>query len=218
MQTYRLRHRDHTTLFEGEYHTHRECIEDALNQAICLDGAVLRDVSFTGANLTGANISEAELYYCQFDNASLFNVCFAHSDLTGSLFTYTGFGGTDLTGTILDSCLFSGLSALSLNFQSCDSMHNTLYQSSTRRCEMSVPPVVVGGLNEPIALFDRDILIGNTLFSTVNSIWLRDASYAALHPKGEVSPDLYKSLSLLQRLKSAYTDNHISINAKSTKS
>lgn len=98
MQTYRLRHRDHTTLFEGEYRTHRECIEDAIAQGICLnganfshadlseinlDGAILRDASFTGANLTGANISEAELHRCQFDNASLFNVCFAHSDLTG---------------------------------------------------------------------------------------------------------------------------------------
>ena len=233
MQTYRLRHRDHTTLFEGEYRTYRECIEDALLQGICLnganfahtdlseinlDGTRLHEVCFMGANLTGANISEAELHHCQFDDASLFNVCFAQSDLTGSIFSHASFGGTDIAGAILDDCLFAGLSALGINFQSGKSMRGTSYQAAMRRCEMSIPPVVVSGLSETIAVFDQDILIGTALFSTANSIWLRDTSPANNHHPPEVTSDLYKSLSLLQRLKSAYADRQIVDSLKSTKS
>ena len=77
MQTYRLRHRDHTTLFEGDYRNIRDCVEDALARGISLHGADFRNMDlseinldgvyichgdFAGANLTGANMSEARLH------------------------------------------------------------------------------------------------------------------------------------------------------------
>lgn len=97
-------------------------------------------------------------------------------------------------------------------------MQHTVYQTTTRLCEMSLPPVVVTGFNEPTAVFDQDILIGTVLFSTANSVWLRDSAPANTLRSTEIAPDLHKVLSLLQRLKAAYTDRQISENFKSTKS
>lgn len=233
MQTYRLRHRDHTTLFEGEYRSTRECVEAALRQGIGLNGASfanldlsevnldgcrLREVDFSGTNLSGANISEAELIQCDFTNASLFNVCFAYSDLSGSIFSYAGLGGADISASILNDCHFAGASSLTLPFHLCANQKGAVFEILSRHCEISFPPLVISGLGNPVALFDNSALIDGTIFSTKNEIWLQDNHNSALQKSSTPPADLHKAMMTLQRVKRAYVDTQIVARKKSTES
>lgn len=215
MQTFRLRHRDHSLLFSGQYRSFRECIEDALRKGLSLDGAcfdhtdlsevnfdgaAIAGASFRGANLTGANISEASLRQCSFIETSLFNTCFCHTDLTGSDFSNAEFGGTDMSAAILADCVFSGPSTFTLNLRACATLEGGSYAAEWRRCRMTRAPLVMSGLDEMIVLLDHDILFGHEVFSFQKSVCQKDHSYISI-PDPEMDIDMHKLVLLLHRMR-----------------
>lgn len=219
MQTYRVRHRSGTTLFEGDYRSLREGIETALEDGIRLDGAdfsqldlseinldgaSLRGADFSFSNLTGANLSEARLADCSFENASLYNACFSQSVLTGCDFFDAMFGGTDIGFAAFEGCIFSGRSSLSLPWSECSSMRGTVYVTSLRQCPMTSPPLVFSGALAGsdiirVALLDEDALVNQALYSMRNSVWLPDP--ATLAHAAAVPAHLHKILLQLQGLR-----------------
>ncbi len=196
MQTFQLHHHDRNVLFEGDYRTLRECIEDALRggidlsqvnlayadlSEINLDGARLSGVNFSHANLTGANISEAVLHDCDFKGAALFNACLCHSDLSGSDFSDASFGGTDIAGALLAGCSFSGLSALDCDFMASRGLDGAIFRTPWKSSAMSRPLLVIKGLPANLAVFDEDILIGCDIYQYDRSVWTpRQASNQAV--------------------------------------
>ncbi len=191
MLTIRLRHRDHTPLFSGDYRTLCEAIEDALRlgvnldgidlsyldlREINLDGAKIRGANFTGANLSGANLSEADFTNSCFDNASLYNACLAYTKLTGSTFIGTQCGGTDVAGAILENCTFAGPSTLTLNLQDAETLNGSAFLNENTACAMSHAPLTLQGLDHPVTFFDDCALIGVSLFHVRQGIWSPDIS------------------------------------------
>lgn len=191
MLTIRLRHRDHTPLFSGDYRTVCDAVEDALRQninlngvdlsyldlrEINLDGIKLHDADFTGANLSGANLSEADFARCCFDNASLYNACLACSTLTGSTFIGTQCGGTDVAGANLSSCAFSGPSTLTLNLHEAQTLAGAVFPNDHVACAMSHAPLTLQGLDRPVTLFDDCALIGAALYHVRHGVWSPDLS------------------------------------------
>lgn len=186
MLTIRLRHRDHTTLFSGDFRTVYEAVETAVTDGVNLDGADLsyldlreinldgvrlHDVDFTGANLTGANLSEAVLTSCRFDEAWLYNACLCHSNLGGATFIDTQCGGTDIAGARLSSCTLSGISTLSLNLHEAADLTDAVFLYDHLACKMSHPPVALHGLSYPLVLFDDIMLCGTSLYLLRNQAW-----------------------------------------------
>lgn len=191
MLTIRLRRRDHTPVFSGEYRTLCEAIEAALREQINLetvdlsyldlreinlDGARLRGADFTGANLSGANLSEADLTHCCFDGASLYNACLAHSTLTGATFIGTQCGGTDVAGATLDDCTFAGVSTLTLNLHDALSLRGAAFLNDRIACPMSQAPLTLQGLDQPVTLFDDCALVAGSLFQIRQGVWLPSAA------------------------------------------
>jgi hypothetical protein len=219
MQTFRLYHRDQSLLYESTCRSLRECVEEAVRNSVTLDGvnlayadlseidldgAHLHDASFESANLTGANISEASLKGCNFRKSALFNACFCHSDLNASDFSDAEFGATDLAGAGLENCIFSGPSILKINLSDCESLSGSIYKTDWNSCPMSRPPLVIAGLDVPVSVFDRHVLIGQNLFNSESFIWKMESPLPGLHPLPE---RLIKIVSLLQSLRETGTQS-----------
>ena len=209
MLTIRLRRRDHTPIFSGEYRTLCEAIEDALRQTvnlddidlsyldlreINLDGARLHNANFTGANLSGANLSEADLSGSCFDAASLYNACLAHSNLTNATFIGTQCGGTDVTGATLTQCTFAGTSTLTLNLHDALTLAGSAFLSDHIACPMSHVPLTLQGLDHPVTLFDDCALVAGSLFQIRQGVWIPAIS-------GDLPAPLHKALMALGALR-----------------
>ncbi len=186
MLTIRLRRRDHTPIFSGDYRTLLEAIEDALRREINLDnidlsyldlreinldGARLRGANFTGANLSGANLSEADLSDSCFDAASLYNACFAYSNLTRATFIATQCGATDVAGATLAGCTFAGASTLTLNLIDAATLADSIFLNERTACRMTTAPLTVHGLAQPVTLFDDCALVAGSLFHFREGVW-----------------------------------------------
>ncbi len=158
-------------IFEMESKTFAECLETAvldevrLNDAdlsyknlsnICLDDAQLVGANFSGSNLSGANLSEADLGQANFVHASLYNCCFAFSDMRDARFEGAFFGGTDIFASTIAGATFDGESFLDLNFGRVKDMERCIYRlRGYRLIEFSRPPIVIRGIKEfPITIFD----------------------------------------------------------------
>jgi uncharacterized protein YjbI with pentapeptide repeats len=200
MLTIRLRRRDHTPIFSGEYRTLCDGIEDALRRGvdldyidlgyldlreINLDGARLRHANFAGANLDGANLSEADFSHSCFDNASLYNACLAHSDLTGATFIDTQCGGTDVAGATLRDCTFAGATTLTLNLHDALTLAGSAFLNDRTACQMSHAPLTLQGLDHPVTLFDDCALVAGSLFPFRHGVW-------SPPPAIELAPALHK--------------------------
>lgn len=151
-------------IFQGHHQTIKDCIQDAANKNInlshgdfrhinlsniALDGAELQHADFTGANLTGANLSEANLSHAIFDQADLYNTCFAASNLQNANFLNANFGGADITKATIDGAHFSGTSCLDLNFITSQSMQNCTYITpEMTHKKFSTPPIIIKGIND----------------------------------------------------------------------
>jgi hypothetical protein len=175
-----------SVLFAGLYPDLRSCAEAAIAQGYALDhadfahanlanaaldGGSFRHASFAGANLSGANLSEARLDGADFTGAALHNACLCVADLSFCRFTDAGFGATDIAGAYLQSCIFSTLSSFTLDFAGAGRIENCVFLNPDgKSCEFSRPPVVVGGLEYPVALFDNHIKAGSSLRELVQ--WL----------------------------------------------
>ena len=169
---------DDKVIFEGRYLSVRACVEDAVRQEenldfvnlrdanlvnASLDGARMRGACLKGANFSGANLSEADLRGSDFSETSLYNACLCWSNLSSCRFHYAGFGATDISGALLNCCGFAGLSAFSLAFGESLSMKSCHYTDMhANKLPMSLPPLVIVGLERQLAVLDEDVIIGNT--------------------------------------------------------
>ncbi len=214
MQNIKLvRKNDRQILFEGKYRSLRKCLESAvvlkknldgiclknanLSNA-CLDGARMRNADLSNSNLSGANLSEADVSGSCFIQSSLFNSCLCWTNLSGCDFRFAGFGATDISGSILDFCSFSGLSAMSLNFGECLSMAGCRYEDLySKHLEMSDPPLIINGLERFLAILDKEILIGNI------GLFPEKPEAEGIYPEEAVFTGKY--LCLIKNLKAAKT-------------
>ncbi|MGH1456971.1 MAG: pentapeptide repeat-containing protein [Alphaproteobacteria bacterium] len=173
---------DKKRLHEGYFETFTQCIEDAVKKNIDLnhvdlrgenlsnaniDGAIMNDALFESANLTGANMSECLLNNSNFQNCTIYNTCFAYSDMNNVDFTGASFGATLIDGCNLKDCLFSTLSSLDLNFSLTASMQGCQFTEENGQTHpMSAPPIILKGfISTPIVIFDETVKIGNNIFS-----------------------------------------------------
>lgn len=176
MQVYTINKKHSSTiLFEGAFNRFIDYLQAAVDNNTDLSHADLRHKNLSNANLddarlqhadfTGANLSEARLYGCNFTNTGLYNTCFAYADLQHSQFKYTGFGGTDITGSNISFAQFSGLSCFSLDFTHVSAMRDCLFVTENGTIlRTSSPPVVVKGLKpKPIILMQNQIHTPETL-------------------------------------------------------
>jgi hypothetical protein len=170
-------HRTGGIIFEGDFPSMAKCVEQAVQEGVCmdfadlthvnlvnasLDEACLRHARLAGANLMGANLSEADLDGADFTNAGLQNACLCFSSLRHCRFEGTGFGATDIAGCAVDRGTFSTLSAFFLNFRDTASMQGCVYADpGPMNCVFSRPPVVITGFPWPIIIMDRHIKIGS---------------------------------------------------------
>jgi uncharacterized protein YjbI with pentapeptide repeats len=168
------------TLYQGAFSTMRETLECAIRENVSLDNAdlqganltnamlddaKLRGARFDHANLQGANLSESQMDGANFFNAALYNACFCGSSLRGALFDGADFGGTDVAGATLDGSIFSTLSAFALNFTGAASLQDCYWKDGAMLCNFSKPPLVVSGLDYPLAVFDAHIKIGSLVMA-----------------------------------------------------
>ncbi len=181
MKLYQLRSTQNTKiLFEGQFETFKDCVEQAVADKIPLpyidlshqnltnanlDDAIMPHADFTQSNLSGANISEAYINGGNFSNASLYNTCFCDSNLAGSNFDGAFFGGTDIFGSLISRSQFSTLSAFSLDFTTVRQMRDCIFITTQGQiCRMSRPPIVISGAShKPIIIMDDTIKAGNNI-------------------------------------------------------
>lgn len=166
-------------IIQGEFPSLPDCLERAVQSNISLDDADLRHANLVNANLDnivmrrarldeanlmGANLSEAVLDGCDFTNAEMVGTCLCFSSVKQCKFTGARFGGTDIAGAILDEAAFSGHEAFSLNFHECQSIENCTYTSPVDKesYSFSKPPYVLRGMNYPLAVLDRHILVNHS--------------------------------------------------------
>ena len=171
---------DDDLLYEGDFESLTECLEQAVSDRVKLDAVDLRMANLcnanlddaymngallTGANLSGANLSEAALKHANFSCAALYNTCLCYADLSGAYFDEASFGGTDIACAAIDNVRFAGPSCFSLNFSAVKSMNGCVFQDeSGQLCSMSSPPVVIHGLlRQSIILMDQDMKVGERL-------------------------------------------------------
>lgn len=178
------------TLYEGDFASVKECIEDAvLNNASLayadlryknlshanLDDAMLEHADFTGSNLIGANLSEAALNHASFRNCSLESACLSFSSLNSANFIGSRFGGTYIEGANIDNARFSEQSCFHLDFITTNSMRNCLYIDHIgAEYEFSTPPVLLHGLPKYIVLIGRYIKIDHQIMSTDQGLKISD--------------------------------------------
>ncbi|MBI4030500.1 MAG: pentapeptide repeat-containing protein [Proteobacteria bacterium] len=193
------------TLFEGDFSTLRECLEQAVTDHATLDGADLsganlinasldeaqmRNACFKNANLMGANLSEAALDSADFTNACLQSSCLCFSSLRGCHFEGAAFGATDIAGCDVSGSLFSTLSAFSLNFIDAENMVGCRYLHNNATCNFSRPPIFINGLPFAISLMDENVLTGSRLWRRKDIYALANDSWPAAIP-GDACSSLY---------------------------
>lgn len=183
MNTYTLyTHHDNRTLFSGKYNTFEDCLEDAIFQKtdlsyidlkyknlsnLNLDGAIMPYADLKGSNLIGANMSECYLDGTIFDDSSLYNTCFAYSQMPSCSFLGCQFGATMIEGCNIQDSKFSTSSCFDLDFYLTTAMSGCIYVDQNYRThKMSEPPSVLKGfLNTPIIILDQSIKVGSQFFS-----------------------------------------------------
>ena len=188
MNNYTLKtHSENKNIFSGTYRSFIDCIEDAVKQNINmshinlshknlsnanLDGAHMPFANFKGANLIGANLSECHLKNANFNDTSLYNTCFAYSELQNSQFLGASFGATLIEGCNAQNCTFSTLSCFDLDFHLTRAMDGCTYiDQNYKHHNMSEPPIILKGLlNTPIIVLDKTAKIGGQFFSTEDAL------------------------------------------------
>ncbi len=173
-----LKTRSRELRFKGFFKDASECLEAALRDGVDmtglklsglnlaranLDGGVFTGADFSGCNLGGANMSECDLQSCVFSHASLTDVCLCESDLRKAVFFETSFSASDISGSIIEECLFSCPSAFTLKFSEAATFAKSVYYADAVHCPMGRPPIVITGLPYQIVVMDDHLMIGRTV-------------------------------------------------------
>lgn len=173
-------------LMEGVFADKRAAIEEAVTRGVSLqgadlrgmnlanamlDGAVLRGADLAGANLMGANLSEAAIEDCDLRDTTLYGAVFCDSDVRNCNFSGALCGGTDVAAARVERCLFSSLSAVTMNFRDCDRVMDCAFhdEMAGQTALFSKAPVYIGGLDQPVIVFDTHIRIGGHMIA--RSVW-----------------------------------------------
>lgn len=95
-------------LFEGDFNTIGECLQEAVKQGVDLAGANLRD-----ANLKFLNLENAKLSHALFEGATITNCNFAKADLSrghfdNAIIKTCNFWNADLRNAIFDEAIITG--------------------------------------------------------------------------------------------------------------
>lgn len=175
-------------LFGGTFETVKDCLEEAVEKGLSLSGADLRfqnlghanlddahldHADFTGSNLIGANLSEARLNHAKFIGCSLESACLAFSTLDHADFSDCRFGGTYIDGAKLDGALFSTPSCFHLEFIGCESMRGCRYRDEFHsECAFSNPPLLLHGLRQSIAVLGSQVIIGSQIHTAAQALAL----------------------------------------------
>ncbi len=217
-----INHRTGTLIYQGRFQTAGACLEQAAADNVSLDYADLRNANLAGTaldgismryalldrvNLTGANLSEARLDGASFRGATLQGACLAFSTMEHCNFDGTFFGATDIAGAVLDDSHFSTLSAFSLNFIDCTSLHGCTYQEDgEERCHFSSPPLVLHGLSLPVVFMQDHLKIGAAVKHYEQ--WMKAMNDN--HPHDDINGFLFtffrQNLDLFQTIHRRYQD------------
>lgn len=72
MKTIEIKNRfTNETIHSGTFENLKECVEDAVEKGVSLSGADLRGADLKGINLRGADLSEVDLYEADLSRANL---------------------------------------------------------------------------------------------------------------------------------------------------
>lgn len=167
------------TLFKGKFKSFRECLEQAIEQNINLDGAdisnqnlsninidsaQLSNVSFKNCNLNQANLSEGQFHNVDFSSSNMIGACMAESLFSECDFCEADFGANILTDSVIKSCKFNTLSAFLLPFYDLKNMHLCSFMDHNKHLfTASKPPTAIIGLSSsPIIISGKSIFYGHT--------------------------------------------------------
>lgn len=193
-------HKTNEILFEGDFVSLRKCVESAVANNVslrcaylanadlshaCLDGADFTDACLDGTDLTDTNLSEADLTGASCVGANCTQTCFCETRLTQVNFRDASFCLTLLTDALIDACLFTCPSALTLPFSQARLGQN-LYEHDGKPLAFTAPPIVVTGLSQVLAFLDDTALIGNRAYPRESAPFdlpeaLKTFTLAALH-------------------------------------
>ena len=174
-------HINGSILFKGDFESFSSCVQAAIQSHVSLDygdfsntnlvnanldNGSFRHAKFHHANLMGANMSETQLDHADFTGAGLQNTCLCQSHMTRTIFYGSLFGATDITGCVLRQCVFGTTSALTLNFRDAEMVRDCIFQDSSGfSAVFNGTPLFLSGLDYPISILDRHVMIGSETIS-----------------------------------------------------
>lgn len=188
-----LNHHTDQIVFEGWFHSMKDCVERAVADGINLDGADLAGINLAcanlddaqmagarlaGANLNGANLSEGVFDNADFARADLSYACLAVSSFMGVDFHGSSFAATDVTDAVIRDCMFSCPSMFTCLWHRAAVFSDCIYSHDERtNCALTKPPVMISGLPRDIVYMDNAVRIGNDVVAKKD---LANAGYAHL--------------------------------------
>ena len=168
-----------TTLYEGQFTTMKDAVEQAVKENVALDFADFSNINLNMANLDGgsfrfarfhntqmqnANLSEASFEGAQFNHCILDNSFFCESILNHAGFINNSMVGCDIAAAHLKNTIFSGHSSLDLNFRDSDTLDQCIYYDQNKKsCTFSHAPIAVYGLAKRLICFGDVIDINGIL-------------------------------------------------------
>ncbi len=149
---YEIKHKYITeVLFNGEYKSFKDCVENAVFSKINLSEAYFSGANLSGADLSGAYLLEADLSGASLSGASLFKADLSGADLSGA-----NLSGADLSGAYLFRASLSGADL-------------------SEDLKIKQIPIQLLNLRWPIIIFDQHMQIGCEFHSIKNWFNFSDA-------------------------------------------
>lgn len=222
MKTIEIKHvRTGSIIFSGFFRNIKEAAENAIADNVSLafadlrhanlahaelDGGDFDQASLEGANLTAANLSECSFQATRMTNTQLHGAVFCQSQLEAIDFRGALFGATDITDAHLGHCQFDTLSALDMDFTAaCSLALNGFFSFDNTLCGISRPPLVIKGLELPLACLDSHILAGHEALHVRS---LHDILMYAEHPPEHIPSRTYAFLRAHNNLLNSLIKRH----------
>lgn len=164
------------TLFKSSHITIREAVEEAVAEGVCLKGINLRKAKLQGAQLDMAKMTDACFWGADLTSADMSDGCFDSADFRTAIlkdaclaegsFIDVNFHGAHCSQMIIDGADFSNTRFSCPSIFSCDlggvsCLEGAIYSHHGEvDCALSSAPIIIKGLNQPVVIMRRDILIG----------------------------------------------------------
>ena len=164
------------TLFKSSHVTIKEAVEEAVAEGGRLDGINLRKAKLQGAKFDMAKMSGACFWGADLTGADMRDGCFDDADfrttilkdacLSEGSFIDTNFHGAHCSQMLIDGVNFSNArfscpSIFSCDLSSVSHLDGAIYSHHGEvDCPLSSAPIIIKGLNQPVVIMEKDILIG----------------------------------------------------------